>query len=790
MLCGAQSMLKGKVFDANTAASLSGCLVSSGHDSLQTLTDSLGRYELNNIEPGNYDLICQCLGYKTDTMFVTIRTGTNKKNFRAVSTVVELGAFELSDKDKGDFGYRKLRPVDGIGIYDGKKSNVIDMQYADGNKSTNNARELYNQIAGLNIWESDGAGIQLGIGGRGLSPNRSSNFNVRQNGYDISADALGYPESYYTPPTEALDRIEIVRGAASLQYGTQFGGMVNFKIKKPFQDRNFGVLTRNTIGSNALYTNHTHLGGKIGLNRYAGFINYKQGNDFRPNSEFEQLTTFLSYSRLLSERTSISFEYTRMNYLAHQPGGLTDEVFYRTPYASSRDRNWFRVNWNVAAVNLDAQLSNKALANLKLFGLSASRDALGFLGRADRDDPGTERDLISGQFKNIGMEGRFLKRYGKDSIPQVFLGGFRLYRGNNTTSQGMANDADGPEFDYLEDRVLSSDFTFPSYNVSLFFENLFNLTKKLSITPGIRLEQIMTEANGYYTFTLYDLAGNPIEINTFEENRDRLRRFAILGLGIGYDITSEMEIYANVSQNYRAITFSDMRVVNTNFRIDEDIQDEKGFSADVGLRGVLNKYLSYDISGFYLLYNNRIGLISQVDETRRTVYLLRTNVASSRNIGVESYVNANLVKIFNDSANWSLNVFMNYAFIDARYIGTDNPIVSGNRVELAPETTAKFGVGLGIKKLRLNWQLSYTGDQFTDATNTEGTPDAINGLIPEYAVQDLSIGCRYKWFRFEGGINNLTDEVYFTRRASGYPGPGILPSPGRTYYATIQLSLP
>jgi Fe(3+) dicitrate transport protein len=42
---------------------------------------------------------------------------------------------------------------------------------------------------------------------------------------------LGYPESYYATPTEALEEIQVIRGAASLQYGTQFGGLVNFKIK-------------------------------------------------------------------------------------------------------------------------------------------------------------------------------------------------------------------------------------------------------------------------------------------------------------------------------------------------------------------------------------------------------------------------------------------------------------------------------------------------------------------------------------------------------------------------------
>ena len=80
------------------------------------------------------------------------------------------------------------------------------------------SRQIYSQVAGLNIFQNDDAGLPLNIGGRGLDPNRTSNFNTRQNGYDISADVLGYPESYYTPPSEGLGNIQIVRGAASLSY--------------------------------------------------------------------------------------------------------------------------------------------------------------------------------------------------------------------------------------------------------------------------------------------------------------------------------------------------------------------------------------------------------------------------------------------------------------------------------------------------------------------------------------------------------------------------------------------
>ena len=127
------------------------------------------------------------------------------------------------------------------------------------NLAINNARQIYSQVVGLNIFQNDDAGLQLNIGGRGLDPNRTSNFNTRQNGYDISADVLGYPESYYSPPAEAVDEIQILRGAASLQYGTQFGGLVNFILKKPNNYKPFEIITRNTLASYGLFTNFTSI---------------------------------------------------------------------------------------------------------------------------------------------------------------------------------------------------------------------------------------------------------------------------------------------------------------------------------------------------------------------------------------------------------------------------------------------------------------------------------------------------------------------------------------------------
>src|SRR6476659_3005846 len=126
-------------------------------------------------------------------------------------------------------------------IYAGKKSEVIIVDSLDANKAINNTRQILGRIPGLNIVETESSGFTAnGIATRGLNPTQSIEMNTRQNGYNISADVYGYNEAYYIPPMEAVKRIELVRGAASLQFGAQFGGLVNYVTEdapkdKPFQ---------------------------------------------------------------------------------------------------------------------------------------------------------------------------------------------------------------------------------------------------------------------------------------------------------------------------------------------------------------------------------------------------------------------------------------------------------------------------------------------------------------------------------------------------------------------------
>ncbi len=689
---------------------------------------------------------------------------------------------------------RHLRDIEGTLIYAAKKTEVINVSQMNINAATNNARQLFGQIAGLNIWENDGAGLSLNIGGRGLSPHRSSNFNMRQNGYDMAADALGYPESYYTPPVEAIDRIEIVRGAASLQYGTQFGGLVNFDLKQAPDDQRFqwnGNISRGSWNFKSFFNS---VGGTVadGKLSYFAYHKYAGGDGQRPKAGFHQHHAHGGIGWQPTRRLTIRAEYTHMNYLAQQPGGLTDAEFAEDPLQSNRERNWFAVNWNLANVSVDCKLSALTRLTSNTFGLLASRDALGVLTYINRADDGQQRDRIYGQYRNIGNETRLLHQYSGFGGNLYSLGaGIRIYRGFTTQAQGLASAGAGPDFRFLpNDTLMASEFDFPSTNLSAYAEHVFRFGQRFAITPGLRYEFINTQADGYYNNTVEDRAGNLIDFEQNEDARDYSRQFVLAGIGASFKPKDGLELYANFSQNYRAITFNDMRVVNPNFQVDPNLQDERGHTADLGFRGKLPKAgLQFDYSAFWLQYQDRIGAILAVDSALFKPYRLRTNVSDARILGLETYTNWRFSSVFFPASSFTGDVFVNATVLNAQYVNSENSAFEGNQVEYVPDVIVRTGLSGGYKGFRLGWQLSYTSAQYSDATNAEQTATAIEGRIPSYWVMDLTASYTYKQLTFSTSLNNLTNNMYFTRRATGYPGPGIIPAEGLRVTGTLSWQL-
>lgn len=751
------------------------------------ISDEKGIYRFENLSPGNYHLFVQAIGYNNFRKEIEIKENPQELNIQLDSLELTLDAVEVkSNNGATSYGLRQLRNVEGFAIYAGKKSEVIDLGQTVANLATNNARQIFKGVAGLNIWENDGAGLQLSIGARGLDPNRTSNFNTRQNGYDISADALGYPESYYTPPSQALEKIEIVRGAASLQYGPQFGGLLNFVFKKGSKEKAFEFVTENTVGSFGLLNSFNSIGGsKNGWNYYF-FYQRKQGDGWRPNSQFHQNTAFANITKTFSEKLKIGVEYTYMDYLAQQPGGLVDFEFEQDPLQSKRSRNWFKVDWNLAALNIDYRLSEKTKINNRSFVLAAQRQALGELGPINRPDPLRERDLIRGTYNNFGNETRLIHRYTIKDQLSTFLVGLRYYQGFTTNEQGDANDGSGPDFDFLHPNDLEwSSYQFPSRNISLFTENLFNITDKWSITPGARFEFIKTSSDGFYKERVFS-GGELAFERKYEDAKENKRALLLLGLGVGYKLSSSIELYSNFSQNYRSINFSDLAVVNPNLIIDSTLMDERGYNMDLGLRGKLfEEVLRFDVNLFHLKYKNRIGLGS--DPVKDVA--IRANIGDARIIGLEAYAEVDLWDLWiKQSEEVNISLFTNFSLLSGKYLSGLSYFI-GNQVELIPPFSIKSGLNVKIKNFKASYQFAFVDQHFSDASNAEMVANATRGIIPAYHVQDLSLSYSLDRFRFQSGVNNLGDSSYFTRRAAAYPGPGIIPADGRSFYLSVAVKL-
>ncbi len=804
-----QYSISGYITDKVTGEPLSEVAIFEENSGESYEPNEEGYFQIANLSYGNYNLFFFALGYEITNRVIQLGSENEVLNIKLSKLSGELSEVAVVNQRERIFSIKRLREVEGTSIYAGKKNEVVDLSQMTVNTSSNNARQIYSQVSGLNIFESDDAGLQLNIGGRGLDPNRSSNFNIRQNGYDISADVLGYPESYYTPPAEALEEIQVIRGAASLQYGTQFGGLVNFRMKSPVENKVAEFTARQTVGSNALFTSHNSLSGTYKKLGYYGYYNRKSGNGFRPNSEFESDNIYLITEYSISEKTSVSADFTYLNYLAQQPGGLTDAQFYTDPNFSNRERNWFEVDWKLASIKLDHRFTYQSRLSVTAFGLNASRKSVGFRTNrvSQQDDPNEPRDLILGDFNNWGIETRFLQRYKVGNKNAVFLIGSKYYQSKNTSVQGPGTASSEADFSLADEEFPNyprqSDFTFPNQNFALFGEHIFYVRDNFSITPGFRFEFIKTQSEGSYKRVNFDLAGNPIQNQTFEEEKTFERNFVLLGIGLSYQPNTTTDLYGNFSQNYRSVTFNDIRIINPSFQVDPNITDESGFSSDFGVRGKIGNTISYDVGIFGLLYENRLGEVlraetrtnadGEQEETGRIVRF-RGNIGEAFMYGLESLIEIDLFSVFNTThPDKKLTIFANTAITQSQYLDSEIAGIKGNNVEFVPALNIKSGINFGYKNVMGSLQYSYISGQFTDASNAiqnaRDNQSGIKGEIRSYSVMDISLSYSFRKFSFESGINNVLNASYFTRRATGYPGPGIIPSPPRTFYATLQIKI-
>lgn len=677
--------------------------------------------------------------------------------------------------------------IQGTYIFSGKKTEVISISQMDVDFANKTGRQLFQKVPGVFVYDMDGAGNQVNVSTRGLDPHRGWEFNIRKDGIITNSDMYGYPASHYSMPMESIDRIELVRGTGSLQYGAQFGGMLNYISKQGDTSKPFNFESINTAGSYKLLSTYNAISGTSGKFRYYAYISRKSRDGYRRTEHTKSEAEGVVLTYTASHKFSARIEWVRSDYEYRIPGQLNDSMFHADPRQATRSRNYFNPDIHVPSITLNWNISPFTKLQFVSSAVLGRRNSVLF------DRPANVRDSINpatlqynprqvdvDRFNSYTQELRILQEYHTGKIAHTLAAGVQ-YMNNRLHRTQLGKGTTGSDFDLtLTDPNWGRDITFKTQNVALFAENKINLLRNLSVNLGARVEIGKTNMSG--------------EILNYPENDIPLlikHNFPLFGANMSWKPLGNLEVYAGWSQAYRPVLFKDVVPASIYEKVDPDIRDADGYNVELGFRGS-HKFLRWDVTGYLLRYNNRFGTLVQPDDLG-VFYIYRTNTGNSLTKGIEIFVQGDWML----SNKMALSIFTATSFMDGRYedatvkLGNDNINIDGNKIESVPNVITRNGVTLRYWRFSLTGLYSYTAESFSDALNTVKPPSTgAVGRVPAYGILDINASAKIsRNFELRININNVTNEQYFTKRPTMYPGGGVWSSDGRNMTASLAVRL-
>ena len=678
--------------------------------------------------------------------------------------------------------------VQGTYIFSGKKSESIDLTQIPADIANKTGRHIFAKVPGVFVYDMDGAGNQVNVAARGLDPHRGWEFNIRKDGIITNSDMYGYPASHYSMPLESIAKIELVRGTGSLQYGAQFGGMLNYTTKQGDTTRPISFESINTVGTFNLLNTYNAIGGKLGKLKYYAYFNKKSRDGYRDhehtNSEGQAI--ILTYEP--TTRFSIRAEWTRSKYLYRIPGPLTDSMFVADPTQATRSRNYFSPDIHVPSITMNWRVGPHTRLQLVTSAVLGARNSVQFDKLANVQDTinaatlqYNNRQVDIDRFNSYTAEMRLLQDYMLGSLSSTVAAGIQ-YMNNDLHRTQLGKGTTGSDYDLtLVEPGWGRDVHLKTKNIALFAENRFRLLKNLSVNVGARIEAGGTDMSG--TIVYYPDNELPVSID---------HEFPLFGANFSFKPKSNMELYGGISQAYRPMLFKDLIPGSVYEKVDPGIKDAKGYNAELGWRGSW-KFLRWDVNGFILEYKDRFGTLAETDDAGN-FYTYRTNIGNSFTKGAEIFIQADWFL----AKKLGLSIFTSTSLLDARYTnaivksGNENIDIGGNKVETAPRIITRNGASIRFKKLSFSVLYSYTAESFADPLNTVEPNKATGavGLVPSYNIVDINSSVRIsRNLEARINVNNIFDRQYFTKRPSFYPGPGVWSSDGRNGSITVIVRL-
>ena len=694
--------------------------------------------------------------------------------------------------------------MDGTRINSGKKTSFVKPEEFP-EIANNDFREALATTPGLLVSEEPNSPI-INLGYRGLDSQRSEFTQVLKDGLSIKNEQFGFPETHYTPILDAVERIEFIRAGASLQFGPQPGGAVNFVTKMPRRDGAFHITEKNLYGTDELYQNFTSIDGTLGSVGYYAYYDHRERQGFRVNSDYDLNAGSVKF--VIDSGTDSRFIGTVDLYDEEhgEPGGLRITVDPTVPLARNAlyqdDRNRttrffdrFRLQRYYGTLEYQKNFSERTQLDIKGFAgylqRYSKRQRGGGYGIIPGGGAANTNDIQTRDDYTQGAEARLRHDYDLAGDVSTLAGGLSFYHAtqDRTDERGATPDADSG----LLRRFNQGETT----EGAVFAENRFHFGR-LSITPGFRLDFIQQglvervnitktippdslKTQSDFSFVpLFSVGASYVLIEglqtteapagkDFSKDSKQIKNVVpVVTAG-----PPRLEIYGTFAQAYRPRTYGELVPTAPNGVVNGDLKEGDSLQFELGLRGKPLPYLTFDLGGFYYTFDDQVGDITLNGGPSTG------NVGDARYLGFEAAVEVDLLAMFNggvESPYGQFNLYGNVTLLDAEF--TSGPF-NGFDTTYAPDYLVKIG---GIYRWKDVVKVGLLGtlvdDSFADANNT------VNRFIPAYEVWDLTAEVNVWRGRVGlfGGIRNLFDQDFYAEARDE----GIVPAAGRNYYGGIS----
>jgi Fe(3+) dicitrate transport protein len=663
-----------------------------------------------------------------------------------------------------------LPEVVGTKAYSGKKTTVVDFD-AMPQIQTDNYRQAFSKTPGLLVSELSNPSL-LSLGSRGIGdPHETQNLLVLKDGVPFVADLFGYPTVYYAPPFESVDRLEYTRGGASLLYGPQPGGALNYVTHLPRRDREWAVQAQQILGSDDLLSTYAAVDGTVGRLGYLAYFSRRSGDSFREqNSDYETLGGSFKLVLDADKETRWIFNLDAFSADSGEPGGLTlatnpGALNYNTNRNATQNQfDRVRVERYMPSLTFEHDFSEETLVTATAYGgyyrrFSKRQQGTGF-GTLPSGSSADNNLLQLQEFYTAGSDVRLRHDWLAWDDAHTLTAGFSTYFSDSPFTVRRGNSPDA------EDGELRQDAQRDTIYGAVFAENVFRFGR-LSVTPAARLEVIHQSIEERLNLGTGETPTPKANLS----DDSYVDVVPLVGLGLAYDLGRSIEAYGNVSQGYKAKTYTDAVPLGVNDTISTNLDPGRTWTYEAGVRGTPWPWLTFDTSVFLIDYDDRFGRVGNNLQ----------NVGRSLNLGWDLATELDLIGLYDAAAETahgerlgSFSLYGTVELLDAEFVS--GPL-DGRTPQYAPDYLVRAG-GIYRWKDRVKVALlgTFVGEHFADDANSA------NFRVPAYNVWDLTLEWKV-WkecvdTRLIAGVNNLFDEDYYSRIRSN----GIDPAYGRNYY--------